>query len=121
MTRASTFAERAQARTLARDDAKRARKQAQARSPFAGWCRPGEILCLRSRPCRRCPGRLLVGIAAASQWPPDTGVARAHLLALESEDDFAIVEIADPQVKAAALDRDLLIAAHLREPEEVVP
>jgi hypothetical protein len=65
-------------------------------------------------------GAVIVNGVLITQWPPDTGVARVHLPAIESKDDFAIVEIADPQVKAA-LDRDLLIAAHLLEPEQVVP
>ena len=60
MTGASTFAERSLARALARD-AKRARKQAQPQPPLADWCEPGEILCLRPEPCRKYPGRLLVG------------------------------------------------------------
>ena len=29
--------------------------------PFAGWCEPGEILCIRPEPCRKCSGRILVG------------------------------------------------------------
>jgi hypothetical protein len=29
--------------------------------PFADWCRPGTILCLRPERCRKCPGRILVG------------------------------------------------------------
>jgi hypothetical protein len=63
MTAPSTFAERSLARALARH-AKRAKKQAagsRQREPFAGWCAPGEILCLRPEPCRKCSGRLLVG------------------------------------------------------------
>jgi hypothetical protein len=47
-------------------------------------------------------------------------LAHAHPPAIESEDGFASVEIADPQVEAT-LGRDLQIAAHLLEPEEVVP
>ena len=108
--------------------------------PFTGWSKPGEILCLRpelsaaievlklrhvNRSCIVVAARVRIGAVIVNgvlitQWPPDTGVARVHLPAIESENDFAIVEIADPQVKAA-LDRDLLIAAHLLEPEEVVP
>ena len=65
-------------------------------------------------------GVVTIDDVTITQWPPDTGVARLHLPAIETEDDFAIVEIADPQVKAA-LDRELLISAHLLEPEEVVP
>ena len=60
MTRASTFAERSLARALSRD-AKRARKQARLRPPFADWWEPSEIVCLRPEPCRKCSGRLLVG------------------------------------------------------------
>jgi hypothetical protein len=105
--------------------------------PFTGWSKPGEILCLRPElsaaievlklrhvDCSCIVAAARVGIGAViiliTQWPPDTGVARVHLPAVESQNDFAIVEIADPQVKAA-LDRDLLIAAHLLQPEEVVP
>jgi hypothetical protein len=32
-----------------------------AQAPFADWCEPGEILCLRPEECRKCPGRVLVG------------------------------------------------------------
>jgi hypothetical protein len=65
-------------------------------------------------------GAVIVNDVLITRGPPDSGVARVHLPAIESEDDLAIVEIADLQVKAA-LDRDLQIAAHLLEPEEVAP
>jgi hypothetical protein len=65
-------------------------------------------------------GCVIIDGVTITRWPPDTGVARVHLPAIQPEDDSAIVEIADPQVNAA-LDRELLIAAHLLEPEEVVP
>jgi hypothetical protein len=55
-----------------------------------------------------------------TQWPSASGVARVHLPAIERVDDFAIAEIADPQVKAA-LDRDLQIAARRLELEAVMP
>jgi hypothetical protein len=136
MTAPSTFAERSLARALARH-AKRAKKQAagsRQREPFAGWCAPGEILCLRPEPCRKCSGRLLVGYILDQDgdchgWSakplgacgrPDRCVARVHLPAIETGDDFAIAKIADSQVKAA-LDRELLIAAHILAPEEVAP
>jgi hypothetical protein len=106
--------------------------------PFTGWSEPGETLCLRPElsaaievlklrhvncscivvAARVRIGAVIVNGVLITQGPPDTGVARAHLPAIESEN--ANVEIADPRVKAA-LDRDLLIAAHLLEPEEVVP
>jgi hypothetical protein len=136
MTRAATFAEDSLAHALAREGAKPARKQAQARPPFAGWCEPGEILGLRpelsaaiavlklrhvnAAAARVRIGAVMVNGILITQLPSDSGVARAHLTAIESEDDFAIAEIADPQVKAAP-DRDLQIAAHLLESEEVVP
>jgi hypothetical protein len=65
-------------------------------------------------------GAVIVNSVLITQGPHDSGVARAHLPAIKSENDFAIVEIADLRVKAA-LDRDLQIAAHLLELEEVVP
>jgi len=65
-------------------------------------------------------GAVIVNGVLITQGPPDTSVARAHLPAIESENDFANAEIADPQAEAA-LGRDLLIGAHLLEPEEVVP
>jgi hypothetical protein len=106
--------------------------------PFTGWSKPGEILCLRPElspaievlklrhvncscivvAARVRIGAVIVNGVLITQGPPDTGVARAHLPAIESENDFAIVEIAQVE---AALDRDLLIGAHLLEPEEVVP
>jgi hypothetical protein len=108
--------------------------------PFTGWSKPGEILCLRpelsaaievlklrhvNRSCIVVAARVRIGTVIVNgvlitQGPPDTGVARAHLPAIESEHDFANVEIADPRVKAA-LDRGLLIAAHLLGPEWVMP
>jgi hypothetical protein len=108
--------------------------------PFTGWSKPGEILCLRPElsaaievlklrhvncscivvAARVRIGTVIVNGVSITQGPPDIGVARAHLPAIESEKDFANVEIADPRVKAA-LDRDLLIAGHLLEAEEVVP
>jgi hypothetical protein len=64
---------------------------------------------------------VIVNGVLITQGPPDIGVARAHLPAIKSEDDLAVVEIADPRVKAAR-DRGLLIGAHLLlEPEEGVP
>jgi hypothetical protein len=108
--------------------------------PFTGWSKPGEILCLRpelsaaievlklrhvNRSCIVVAARVRIGTVIVNgvlitQGPPDTGLARAHLPAIESENDFANVEIADTRVKAA-LERDLLIAGHLLEAEEVVP
>jgi hypothetical protein len=136
MTAPSTFDERSLARARARD-AKRAEKQAacsRQREPFADWCAPGELLCLRPKACRKCSGRLLVGYILDQDgdchgWSakplgacgrPDRCVARVHLPAIETGDDFAIAKIADSQVKAA-LDRELLIAAHILAPEEVAP
>jgi hypothetical protein len=98
--------------------------------PFAGWCEPSvaiEVLKLRHVDCSCIVvaakvriGTVIVNGVLITQRPPDTGGARVHLPANESEDDFAIVEIADPRVKAA-LDQDLLMGAHLLEPEEAVP
>jgi hypothetical protein len=65
-------------------------------------------------------GAVMVNGVLITHWPPDSGVARVHLPAIESEDSLAIVEIADPQVKVA-LDRDLLIAAHFLELEGMMP
>jgi hypothetical protein len=107
---------------------------------FTGWSKPGEILCLRPEvsaaievlklrhvncscivvAARVRIGTVIVNGVLIAQGPPNIGVARGHLPAIESENDFANVEIADPRVKAA-LDRDLLIAGHLLEAEEVVP
>jgi hypothetical protein len=65
-------------------------------------------------------GVVIVSGVPITQRPSGSGGARVHLPAIESKDDFAIAEVADPQVKAA-LDPDLLIEAHLLEPEEVGP
>ena len=108
--------------------------------PFTGWSKPGEILCLRpelsaaievlklrhvNRSCIVVAARVRIGAVIVNgvlitQWPSDSGVARVHLPAIETEDDFAIAKIADCQVKAA-LDRELLIAAHILAPDEVAP